>query len=1757
MNNRKKNRFIQSLIKLGKKCKWLTYPIIVLMVLVISLCHTIKKIWYEVGSHKVRTRVVCGTTIVALVFTTFVWPTLAEETLTGPDMEVVAEENIEPEVLEESETTEEPETVEEPEVTEAPDMTEEPEVTEQPEVTEEPANTIAPETTLAPEGEETPEQEKEEVTEAPTAETTSTPEVKEEVDKIEKIEKASKEVYASEPVENPTITKQPALTSTELTYGDFSSFDIAVEVTKADPANERLVYQWYQGVDGEDATAMAGETKKKLTIPASKAAGTYEFFCRVISVSLDDDSNVSDAVESDHVTLKIKKATPTVSDFVCDSIRSSYYYTGYNQSVEVQVKSGVVGMGNVTCVYYQEDDDNTYTYMEQVGVPYQVQLRVAEGTNYESALIETGKTVTIRRIATPSTAYYVQGEKGNKVDGNQWFKGAITITPPTGYQISTTETDFRSKLEYTEDGEDVGPAEIYLRDSSGYITDAIPFAAEEGKLSIDTKAPTGNIIYSETPFFGTFFNKNVTVTISPEETGSGIDKQYYYKSEEKFTDAAEVVGTRWVSGSSFLAEEDQIFYVAGKLIDKAGNVGFVSPQQVIIDTTKPTLATGNKAIGDGETKSYFADVKTFVASDDHIERVIVKKDGVEWKTFDTILNNGIAFDLTCPETEGATTTYNVQVIDVAGNSMLADITMKNPYFDITVTPVDFGTATYGYEAVEAQEIVVSKGSDPNSKTPVVESIRLEGDSKDCFEVVSNDSTNGFKVRPVMGLAAGTYTCLLRVNYNEEVGSTTTATCTFQVEKAVLNVVYEGQVAYYNTIPNFTDHIILNASELKNGDTKEEMLLNGDLVMPEVFYMDENGVPTAWNDRRTPKEPMALTLANGSATNYELQYTGGSLGVEWRKLDGYTISGTKGTLKKGDSSNPSIQWYTSNVGIVSKPGYQISLSDEPDSFVDETTLEFTEETAKQYVRFFVKDKETGEISLGTGFYIGIDKTEPTIGNGEGIIVALNPWKDFLNNITFDYFFNDTKSVTISGSDSLSGIDSIQYYMTEKVLSQGEVASGSAIAWNTYESGFELSPAVADSVIIYAKITNGAGISKYISTAGMVFDDKVPDIDVIEGKNYVTEEKAVTVFDKNLKKVTVYEGTDTTVSGTAVTINQEGTSGIAMIPCPEEGSKEYTIIAIDSADNMDEKTFTITKPIYDIEAQDVVMKKATYGAITGTSVAVDWKNTELANTDAVVWDVEVSDEEHFDVQYDNGTFYLVPKGNLHVGNYRTQYTLHYSGGNTSKATCTFTVDKAKLTVTYTNQEAYYNTLPDFAQAIEVTGFVNDETPETASGYKAPMIEFEGRAKKTMLLTPSAGYADDYEFSYVEGVLSVTRRKAATGENGLYQIAGTVSDSGWYVSDITITPESGFSLALDGEGNDLAEQIVLTKDTASGQQRFCVYNNATGELYEETVFDYRKDVVSPVVAGVKDGVSYEENVKQVNVSDAYLSSVTVNGKAQTIKNGVATFTLVAEQESTVYVIVATDYAGNVTTSNVTLKQPGMSNGDGEDDYDSIDEIIFDEGKVKKNVKIYSGAPNTLLTTSINTLSTGVLSKGERKAVADGSNAKIELHIKSIDGTVSQAEKALIAASLGNYKAGEYLDITLWKKVGSNAKEKVTETKNPLTISVTIPSSLRNKNTPKSRKYMVLRIHDGEVTTLSDRDSVDSTITFATDRFSTYVLAYKDSAKNSEASSNTLRGAGGIAGLPDMGDGAPLMVVIILFVLSFAGIISTMTMKGNDKRK
>ena len=259
----------------------------------------------------------------------------------------------------------------------------------------------------------------------------------------------------------------------------------------------------------------------------------------------------------------------------------------------------------------------------------------------------------------------------------------------------------------------------------------------------------------------------------------------------------------------------------------------------------------------------------------------------------------------------------------------------------------------------------------------------------------------------------------------------------------------------------------------------------------------------------PQDQVGYTL---TTTTPEMDWYG-SLQVEFRLLEGYTMLDG---FEIYDGNKPMWRYFNPKTGVL-----QLNFVGSDFDFTVEGVADITAPAA--------------EIQLGE-----------------------HRWNRFWNGITFGLFFRNTQNVTVTASDTGSGVEQICYYLSDRELSSEEVKT--ITAWQEYNGTFQINP--DHNYVIYAKAADKAGNITYINSDGVVLDSIAPVISGIEnGATYYTTQK-VTVTDDNPDTVTV-NGTE--VTGEIVLNGRTDTV--------------YTVTATDMSGNATTVTVTM-KPIREL-------------------------------------------------------------------------------------------------------------------------------------------------------------------------------------------------------------------------------------------------------------------------------------------------------------------------------------------------------------------------------------------------------------------------------------------------------------------------------------------------------------------------------------------------------------------------------------------------
>ncbi len=125
--------------------------------------------------------------------------------------------------------------------------------------------------------------------------------------------------------------------------------------------------------------------------------------------------------------------------------------------------------------------------------------------------------------------------------------------------------------------------------------------------------------------------------------------------------------------------------------------------------------------------------------------------------------------------------------------------------------------------------------------------------------------------------------------------------------------------------------------------------------------------------------------------------------------------------------------------------------------------------------------------------------------------------------------------------------------------------------------------------------------------------------------------------------------------------------------------------------------------------------------------------------------------------------------------------------------------------------------------------------------------------------------------------------------------------------------------------------------------------------------------------------------------------------------------------------------------------------------------------------------------------LSAEEKFNVLTGSPVSFNIDIAENTDTVDADTKQLMQKKVG-YKPVSYFDFVIMKTSGGTTTV-IDKTSTELEVVVPIPEQFQKSG----RKFFVIRNHNGKVDVLEDIGSDPTTVTFRTDRFSEYAIAYE----------------------------------------------------------
>lgn len=163
----------------------------------------------------------------------------------------------------------------------------------------------------------------------------------------------------------------------------------------------------------------------------------------------------------------------------------------------------------------------------------------------------------------------------------------------------------------------------------------------------------------------------------------------------------------------------------------------------------------------------------------------------------------------------------------------------------------------------------------------------------------------------------------------------------------------------------------------------------------------------------------------------------------------------------------------------------------------------------------------------------------------------------------------------------------------------------------------------------------------------------------------------------------------------------------------------------------------------------------------------------------------------------------------------------------------------------------------------------------------------------------------------------------------------------------------------------------------------------------------------------------------------------------------------------------------------------------------VLFsiDPNQVTAESIITEGAPNITLVNTEEELANRLLQDNMEQLLDEKAAANITLSA-DIQQSLAADEQAAVEQAIGeNGQIELCLDLNLYKEIQDTTTE-ITETAKEIALSVDVPEALKEK--AANEQLVITRVHNGVAENLSGKYDFDTNkFTFATDKFSTYVLS------------------------------------------------------------
>ena len=843
------------------------------------------------------------------------------------------------------------------------------------------------------------------------------------------------------------------------------------------------------------------------------------------------------------------------------------------------------------------------------------------------------------------------------------------------------------------------------------------------------------------------------------------------------------------------------------------------------------------------------------------------------------------------------------------------------------------------------------------------------------------------------------------------------------------------------------------------------------------------------------------------------------------------------------------WYKQDVIVKAPQGYQIS----EDGKTWKDSLSYTEDGT--YTKnYYLKDAE-GHITDKKVLNFKIDKTAPT----GTVKIKEKVFDKPLNQITYGCFFKDNAEITIEGADVTSDIAKIEYQKVPKgdtfdengTWTEGKTLSIAAndkavIYVRLTDKAGNQSIINTDGIVVYtdatatsketftktssADVTTGITVNGNTIASVMIknADDESAEPTQVDASNYEIKNDKLVLKASYLQTLaaggytltvnynpygeTYVEGDKPNTSVITFTINRskgsmtdisdiskvyDGTpvGTPTFITTNDRGTADANVTVEYKKQDADDSTYTKDAPknYGEYVVRITVKADGNYESISAT------KEFSIAKKE-----MQVSAEGYtgtYDGQVHGIAVKVINPADSAASNAKVVYGTKGADGN---------ITYSETPVTYKDAGAYtvyYKVIADNYVDAAGSAVIEIEPKTVSLAWSDTEFTYDGKSHK-----PSAKVSD------VDIIGSDSVDVAVTGEQ---------KNVGEYTAKATVSGNNNYILGADAGTAFVIKKAAVTvtvdhaaKHIGKDDPKFTykVTGLVEGEsLKDITVARTEGETVGSydITATVKDGSNANYDVTFVAgkltiedhtavVDKAVAATCTETGLTEGSHCSVCNEVLVAQ---TVVDAFGHDWSEWVKMGN---REKSTCSRCGQVKYRNIE--TADTGSFEKDAEVAPGAPITEATLDNNKseliAADGIFTEEERADIESGAVARVWIEI-SATSNLADADKQNVEAEAKKIMGSDiskvvYFDADLFKSVtkdGTTTKSQITEPGTEIEVSVSLPESLVQADSTISRAYRIIRLHNGEVDSfVAAFDKETGTLTFKTDRFSTYAIAFTD---------------------------------------------------------